>query len=167
MRTLISALILLTIPLAAAPASAQTAKRLEQFKDWASYSYQGQNGAVCYVLSVPSGKEPASLDHGDIFFSVSQRPGQNVTYEPQFIASYDFREQSKVTVTIDGKKFTMFTQGKRAWIENAAEEPAMVAAMRAGSRMQVAATSGRGNNTNYTFSLSGVTAALDAIRTCQ
>ncbi len=166
MRTLISALIFTALSLAVAPASAQTAKRLEQFRDWATYSYQGENGRVCYVLSVPSTKEPASLNHGDIFFSVSQKPGQNVAYEPQFIASYDFQDNSKVTVTIDGTQFSMFTRGKLAWLDNPAEEPTMVAAMRAGARMQVAAISGRGNNTTYTFSLSGVTAALDSIRSC-
>lgn len=166
MRILISALIAMPL-MAAAPASAQTAKRLEQFNDWATYSYQADKGAVCYVLSVPSAKEPSNLDHGDIYFSVSQKPGQNVAFEPQFIASYDLQEKSKVTITIDDKQFTMFTRGKLAWLDNAAEEPALIAAMKAGIRMQVAATSGRGNNTRYTFSLKGVTAALDSIRSCQ
>jgi hypothetical protein len=166
MRTLISALIFTALSLSVAPALAQTAKRLEQFRDWATYSYSGDNGPVCYILSVPSAKEPAHLNHGDIFFSVSQKPGQNAAYEPQFISGYDLRENSKVTVTIDGRKFSMFTRGNLAWLDDPAEEPAMVAAMRAGSRMQVTAVSGRGNNTSYTFSLSGVTAALDSIRSC-
>jgi hypothetical protein len=116
---------------------------------------------------VPLAKEPSSLDHGDIFFSVSQKPGQNVTYEPQFMASYALQEKSKVTITIDGKQFTMFTRGKLAWLDNPAEEPALVSAMKAGSKMQVAAVSGRGNDTRYTFSLSGVTAALDSIKSCK
>lgn len=167
MRKLISMLVTLPLIAATTPALAQTAKRLEQFKDWATYSYKGDNGTVCYVLSVPSTKEPANLDHGDIYFSVSQKPGQNVAYEPQFIASYDLREKSKVTVTIDGKDFTMFTRGKLAWLDNAAEEPTMVEAMKAGATMKVAATSGRGNDTSYTFSLNGVTAALDSIKSCK
>jgi hypothetical protein len=32
--------------------------------------------------------------------------------------------------------------------------------------MKVQATSGRGNPTNYTFSLRGITAALNSIQTC-
>jgi hypothetical protein len=167
MRILISALIMVPLVVATAPASAQTPKRQQQFKDWGTYSYQAERGIVCYVLSVPLAKEPSSLDHGDIFFSVSQKPGQNVTYEPQFMASYALQEKSKVTITIDGKQFTMFTRGKLAWLDNPAEEPALVSAMKAGSKMQVAAVSGRGNDTRYTFSLSGVTAALDSIRSCK
>jgi hypothetical protein len=152
--------------IAAAPAFAQTATKIGQNNAWGTYSYQGSNGKVCYVLSVPTDKQPASLDHGDIFFFVSQRPGQSVSYEPQFIASYDFQENSKVSVKVGDKSFSLFTKGKSAWVENAAEEPALIAAMKAGSDMRVEAKSRRGNPTNYTFSLRGITAALGSIETC-
>jgi len=68
-----------------------------------------------------------------------------------------------VTVDIDGKKFTMFTQGESAWLLNTAEEPQLVAAMRAGKAMKITATSRRGNPTSYEYSLSGVTAAANKI----
>ena len=45
---------------------------------------------------MPTDKKPTNLDHGDIFFFVSQKPGQNVSFEPQFIASYNMQEKSKV-----------------------------------------------------------------------
>lgn len=151
---------------AASPALAQ-ATAVGQHRDWGVYSYQAGNGKVCYAMSVPKKKEPASLDHGDIFFFVSQKPGQNVTYEPQFIASYDFQQGSKVTARVGDRSFTMFTQGKSAWLENAAEEPQLIAAMKGGSTMNIAAKSGRGNDTSYEFSLSGVTAAIDATRDCK
>lgn len=152
---------------ASAPAQAQSANKIGQHNAWGTYSYTQNNGKVCYVLTVPTDKQPASLDHGDIFFFVSQRPGQKVTYEPQFIASYNFQENSKVQVTVAGKTFSMFTKGKSAWVENAAEEPALIAAMKAGSDMQVAAKSGRGNPTKYVFSLKGISAALTSIASCK
>ena len=40
----------------------------------------------------------------------------------------------------------MFTKGKSAWVENAAEEPLLIAAMKGGADMKVAAQSGRGNH---------------------
>ena len=146
---------------AAGPAFAQTARKMAEHGDWATYSYQAQNGKVCYVLTVPkpNSMQPANLDHGDMFFFVSQRPGQSISYEPQFIAGYDLKEGSKVAVTIGDKKFSMFTKGKSAWVENAAEEPALIAAMRDGADMRVQAQSGRGNATSYFFSLKGITAA--------
>jgi invasion protein IalB len=155
------------VVMGAAPAMAQSATKIGQHNAWGTYSYQSGNGKVCYVLTVPTEKQPPSLDHGDIFFFVSQRPGQQVAYEPQFIASYNFQENSKVSVTVGDKTFSMFTRGKSAWVENAAEEPALIAAMRGGSDMKVAAKSGRGNATNYTFSLRGITAALSSISSCK
>jgi hypothetical protein len=59
----------------------------------------------------------------------------------------------------------MFTQGDSAWILNPAEEPELVSAMRAGSKMTVSGQSRRGNQTTYAYSLSGVTAATNKIMT--
>jgi len=149
------------------PASAQSATKIGQHNAWGTYSYQAQNGKVCYVLTVPTEKQPATLDHGDIFFFVSQRPGGTASYEPQFIASYDFQANSKVQVSIGNKSFSMFTKGKSAWVEKPADEPALIAAMRGGSDMKIAAKSKRGNPTNYTFSLKGISAALSSITQCK
>ena len=149
-------------------AQAQKVNELGQKGFWKLYSYNDDKGKVCYTLTVPTDKQPPTLDHGKgMYFVVTQKPGQNVTFEPQFNASYNFQQDSKVEVTVDGKSFVMFTKGNRAWLENAAEEPALIAAMRAGSDMKVAAKSGRGNPTNYVFSLKGISAALKDISACK
>ena len=148
-------------------ASAQSPTRIEQFNAWGAYSYKSNGGTVCYVLSVPTAKEPQNVNHGDIFFVVTQRPGQNISYEPQAMMGYPMRPDSKVNVTIDSKTFVLFVKDSSAWVENAAEEPAMVAAMRAGRSMTVKATSARGTATTYTYSLSGITAALNKIEDCK
>ena len=167
MRGLIATISSLALLAMASPALAQQATKLGQHNAWGTYSYQASGGKVCYVLTVPTDKQPPSLDHGDMFFFVSQRPGQQVSYEPQFIAGYNLQENSKVTVTVGAKSFTMFTRGKSAWVENAAEEPQLIAAMKGGSDMKVQAKSGRGNPTSYTFSLKGISAALDSIKSCK
>ncbi|MGE0501083.1 MAG: invasion associated locus B family protein [Rhizobiaceae bacterium] len=151
----------------AAPVFAQSATKIGQHNAWGTYSYVQNNGKVCYVLTVPTDRQPTSLDHGDMFFFVSQKPGQNVSFEPQFIAGYSFQENSKVQVKVGDRSFSMFTRGKSAWMENAAEEPALIAAMRSGSDMQISATSGRGNPTKYSFSLRGISAALESIQNCR
>ncbi|CAH0338531.1 invasion associated locus B family protein [Rhizobium sp. CECT 9324] len=148
-------------------AVAQSPTRIEQFKAWGAYSYKSNGGTVCYVLSVPTTKEPASVNHGDIFFVVSQRPGQNISYEPQAMMGYAMKGDSKVNVTIDDKNFVLFVKDTSAWVENAAEEPALVAAMKTGKSMTVKATSARGTGTNYSYSLSGISAALKKIEGCK
>ncbi|MQW71600.1 hypothetical protein GHK50_17035 [Sinorhizobium medicae] len=148
-------------------ASAQSPTRIQQFNAWGAYSYQAGTGKVCYVLSVPKEKSPASVDHGDIFFLVSQRPGQNISYEPQAMMGYQLQDNSKVNVVVDGRTFVMFTKGNSAWVENAAEEPALVAAMKSGKAMSVNAKSRRGTETSYSYSLSGISAALKQIEACK
>jgi invasion protein IalB len=156
-----------TAPAKPQQAAAPAPSRIQQFKAWGAYSYKSGASNVCYVLSVPTTKEPASVDHGDIFFIVSQRPGQNISYEPQAMVGYSLQANSKVTVTIDNKNFTMFTKDKAAWVENAAEEPALVAAMKSGRNMSVNAVSGRGTKTSYSYNLEGVSAALKQIESCK
>ncbi|ENR13738.1 MULTISPECIES: invasion associated locus B family protein [Brucella] len=151
----------------AGSALAQTPSQIKQFDAWGAYSYQSGNGKVCYALSVPTQKAPANVDHGDNFFLVSQKPGQNVSFEPQFMAGYELNPNAKVIVTIGNRNFTMFVNGKSGWMENAAEEPQLVAAMRGGADMKVQAQSKRGTKTSYTYSLKGISAALAAIQKCK
>jgi hypothetical protein len=167
MKTCVSLIALLAATCVAGSAFAQGATKTGQHNDWGTYAYQGNAGKVCYILSVPSKKSPNGLDHGDIYFSVSQMPGKNIAYEPQFISSYNFKEGSTVKVSVGSKSFSMFTRGKLAWMENAAEEPALIAEMKSGSSMKIDAKSGRGNPTGYEFSLKGISAALDSIRECK
>ena len=150
-----------------ATAMAQTPTRIKQHNAWGAYSHSGSDGKVCYVLSVPTQKEPADRDHGDVFFMLAKHPGQNVNFEPQFTVGYPFADNSKVVLDIDGKKFNMFTRGSNAWMENPAEEPVVVSAMRSGRAMTVSGQSRRGTETKYSYSLSGVTASLKEIQECK
>lgn len=160
-----TALLLLTA--AAAAQSAPEPTRIQQFDAWGAYSYASPTGKVCYVLSVPIKSEPAGVTHGDIFFLISQNPAQNLVLQPQAMMGYPLKPGSKVEVTVDKRSFSFFTSGDGAWVENAAEEPQLIAAMRAGTAMSIKAVSRRGTNTSYEYSLKGVTAALSKINDCK
>jgi invasion protein IalB len=136
------------------------------FNDWSMWSYTGSyngsgDGKVCYIYAEPEQMQPTKLDHGRVSFSITVSPTQGVGNEANFVAGYTLKEQSPVTIDIDGKTFTMFTQGDSAWLVNKDDEPQLLAAMKAGKTMVVKATSRRGNQTTYNYSLSGVTAASD------
>ncbi|MBA5778568.1 hypothetical protein H2509_15675 [Stappia sp. F7233] len=159
---------ILALALSGAAANAQTPNLISQFKDWAAYSYGGAKGKVCYALSKPTEMKPSDRNHGDVFFFVSNRPGEGVANEPMVMVGYPFKEGSAVTIDIDGKKFSLFTKGDGAWVENAAQERELVGAMKAGREMLISAVSGRNTETSYKYSLSGVTAAIDAAdKACQ
>ncbi|WP_455477701.1 invasion associated locus B family protein [Bartonella sp. B41] len=148
-------------------ACAQTPSRLDQFEAWGAYSYKSPEDTICYVLSAPLESLPMTVRHGDNFFLVTKRSHSPVSFEPQFMAGYMLKEGSKVTVTIGDKNFDFFTKDSSAWLESSSAEKQLVSAMRSGISMTVKATSKRGTNTTYTYSLRGVTAALNATQKCR
>lgn len=166
MRFLVTSILAAGVALASASASnAQTPALVEAFKDWAAYSVDGTNGKVCYVASQPKDQQPTGVNRDPVFFMISHWQGRGVRNEASVIIGYPFAENSKVSANVDGANFTMFTKGDGAWMENVAEENRLVAAMKAGSKMTVSGRSRRGTNTVDTYSLSGITAALNKIAT--
>ena len=135
---------------------------LAKSKDWSAVTAVGAKGKVCYALSKPTKLEPAAVKHGDVFFFVSTRLGENIRNEPSIQVGYPLKEGSKVALDIDGKKFTLFTRGDGAWLENPSEESKLLDAMKKGKKLSIAATSQRGSATSYACSLAGLGGALEA-----
>jgi hypothetical protein len=121
---------------------------------------------ACFIVSKPRSYDPMPESrHGDVFFYLTRRPAAGVVAEPLILVGYSFAEGSQVTTTIGDSRFTFLTQGPRAFLNNPAEGPNLLAAMRAGSDMRVSGTSSRGTNVTYVFSLSGVTAGTNRTAT--
>ena len=133
---------------------------VQQHKDWGHYSYTSS----CYVLAIPTVLSPSTLNHGDVFFLAAQ--DGNGGFEPQLQVGYNLQANSNVTVMVGNNKFVMFTQDKNAWLKDKGDESKLIRAMRQGSSMTINGISARGNPTSYTFSLSGVTAALRGAGSC-
>jgi hypothetical protein len=127
---------------------------------------------MCFIASQPqdSKYQPNNVSSRDpVFFMITRVPAKNINNEASTIIGYPFADNVKVTVEIDGgSKFTMFTEKDSAWIENRDQESELIAAMQKGNRMVVVGKSRRGTLTTDTYSLSGISAALDAIaKECQ
>ena len=83
---------------------AQTPQAIKQHKAWGAYTYNdARAGKICYILSIPSVKEPSDLNHGDVFFLVNQKPDGSGKFEPQVEVGYPLKSGEAVTVTVDGK----------------------------------------------------------------
>lgn len=121
----------------------------------------------CWSVSTP--KETVNTRDGrvvavkrsDILLFVFNRPGAKVKNQVTFTGGYPFAPGSTVTMEIGGTKFDLFTQGEWAWPESAADDQKIIAAMKRGSTATLTARSARGTQTKDTFSLLGVTAAID------
>lgn len=156
----------ISIALLATAAMAAQPNRVQQFDAWGVYSYGSGSGKSCYVLSVPVQQMPTGVSHGDNFFLVAPQSGKS-SMMPQAIMGYNVKPGSHITVTIGNDTFTLVPKENAAWVRDPAREPVLVAAMRGGTDMVVKAVSARGTNTTYTYSLKGVSAALNAVSKCR
>jgi invasion protein IalB len=143
-------------------AQAQTPTLIAESGDWQAYTYRSSGSNVCYVVSQPKSSEPKTAKRDPIFFLVTHRPAQKIRNEVSTIIGYPFKKDSKVELTIDDTAFTLFTNADGAWADTK-DDATVVDAMKKGQKMLVKGTSWRGTATVDTYSLKGISNALDKI----
>jgi invasion protein IalB len=181
MKTLLQspAIALLTAAAVAAPCAAlaqakkpaaksdptEQAVLLGQFGDWGAYKASPGGKKVCFALSKPTSAvtDPAGRKRDPSYAFVSTRPSEKVKNEVSVIVGYPQKAGVDATATVDSSNYVMYTQNDGAWVKNAAEEAQMVEAMRKGSDLVVKSVSALGTKTTDTYSLKGVSDALDKV----
>ena len=167
-RTIATAALALAAAAAAgilsAPAvEAQDIKRLGEFEHWRAFTYTQDGNRVCYMASEPLEEEGDYERRGEVYAMVTHQPARGTQDVVSFVIGYPFKKQSRVTVDIDGKKFTLFTHEDTAWAADKKTDKALVRSMIRGREMVVEGVSHRGTETTDTYSLMGFTDAHDAI----
>ena len=159
-----------TKPAAAAKPEAAAAGGVEptligQFGTWGAYSATPNGKKVCFALAKPSSSKtnPPNRPRDPAYAFVSTRPGEKVTNEVSVMIGYTLKPGSESTLEVGGASYSMYTQGDGLWIKNAAEEERMVEAMRKSADATVKGVSAKGTETTDTFSLKGLSQALDRI----
>ncbi|RFB06407.1 hypothetical protein DX908_08785 [Parvularcula marina] len=146
----------------------QEPEAVANYRDWTVYKAEVGGDTVCYAVTEPTDRDPAGVDHGEVYFAVSTWKSGKAAEQPSLMAGYDLRERPKPLVRIGSNRWDMFTAGDEAFIETDGDESRLVGAMKRGSDMRISAMSERGTNTEYSFSLYGITNALErAARECR
>ena len=153
---------LVTMP-GAVLAQGQEPTQLGEFGAWAAYAYRAQGGKVCYVVSQPKSSTPKTAKRDPAFLLVTHRPGQSVRNEVSTIIGYPFKKDAIVELTIDSNAYQLFTNGDGAWADTSAKDKEIVTAMRKGQKLTVKGASWRGTETLDSYSLEGITSALEKI----
>lgn len=141
-------------------------KEVAAHKAWKAYVSEDSGGKVCFVLSAPQDQSPKNVKRGDVFFVITNWGDGH--WQPSLEIGYPFKPSSEAAIKVGSDKFNMFTKNDDAsgnggaWIRDKADETRLVRAMKRGSSMIVSGTSKRGTLTTDRYSLSGITAALDA-----
>ena len=154
----------------AAPKSAAAAGGAEpvligQFGTWGAYTATPNGKKVCFALAKPSSSKtnPPNRPRDPAYAFVSTRPSEKVFNEVSVMIGYALKPGSESTLEVGGASYAMYTQGDGLWIKNAAEEERMVEAMRRAADAVVKGVSAKGTETTDTFSLKGLSQALERI----
>ncbi len=145
------------------PAHSQEVTALGRHGAWIAYTYQENGQPVCYMTSAPTKSEGNYSRRGDVQMLVTHRPSRQAFDVISVVAGYEYERDTDVTLSIDGNRRNLFTNGDRAWARDSATDQAMTQAMIKGRNGIVSGTSSRGTLTTDTFSLVGFTAAHEAI----
>lgn len=151
----------------AAPAAAGGAEPnlVGQFGTWGAYTATPNGKKVCFALAKPASSKtnPPNRPRDPSYAFVSTRPAEKVANEVSIMIGYQLKPGSEGSVEIGSSRYAMYAQGDGLWIKNAAEEDAMVAALRKGADAVVKGTSAKGTETIDTFPLKGLAQALDKL----
>jgi Invasion associated locus B (IalB) protein len=159
-------------PAAAKPAAAATAAAggaeptlIGQFGTWGAYTAMPNGKKVCFALAKPSSSRtnPPNRPRDPAYAFISTRPAEKVTNEVSIMIGYALKPGSESTLEVGGGTYAMYTQGDGLWIKNAAEEERMVEAMRKAADVVVKGVSAKGTETTDTFSMKGLSQALDRL----
>jgi hypothetical protein len=151
-------------PTAAVAGSAEPTL-IGQFGTWGAYTATPNGKKVCFALAKPSASKtnPPNRPRDPAYAFVSTRPAEKVTNEVSIMIGYALKPGSESTLEVGGAAYAMYTQGDGLWIKNAAEEERMVDAMRKAADAVVKGVSAKGTETTDTFSLKGLSQALDKL----
>jgi invasion protein IalB len=149
-----------TSPFAAA---AQGAVETGRYGAWITHQSADANSKICFAATLPTAKEPAGANRAKILFYIPAWPKEGVKAEVSVKLCYTIKADSDVTVTVGSDAFTLFAKDDRAYVEDATEELKLIEAMKKGSKLTVQAVSSRGTATTDTYSLAGLSQALQAL----
>jgi len=132
-------LLTLTLAAMAMPITAQAADpKLEgTFTDWAVYSRMEGGDKICYAISEPKSKSPSSVNHGDIYFMVSNWRSGAAKEQPSFMAGYSLKKNRAPEARVGSAKYKMFVAENEGFIESNSDERGLVSKMRAGATMNI------------------------------
>lgn len=134
------------------------------YGDWGAFVAQGAKEKTCYALATPKDRAPAALKRDPAYVFISNRPAEKVRNEVSIIMGFAMKDGAEARAEIGGSNFEIVAKGANAWIKNPAEETQFIEALKKGSKLIVKAPSLKGNMTTDTYSLSGISQALERVQ---
>lgn len=151
--------------LAGQGALAQSPRPIGTFSGWRTYAHGEGPGLLCFAAGRPSKQEPQAAKRDPAYFYLSSWPKDGVKAEVSVRVGYPLKKGSELTLVVGGATFKLFANGDRAYVADATQELKLVEGLRTGTTMIVRATSERGTRTTDTYTLAGLSQAIQALAT--
>jgi hypothetical protein len=145
-------------PAAPAAPAAPTPKQIGKFNDWTAATYREGNATVCYAFTRGQGGTPVVQGRGPVILSVTHRVGGRDAVALD--AGYVYPAGANVTVQVDTTGFEFYTAQRNAF---ARDGKASVAAFQKGAQAVARGPGPKEGSVTDRFSLSGFSAAYQAI----
>lgn len=150
------------------PAAAQQAERVKSFGAWQAHIYEVSGRKVCFVSARAKKLTPKNLKRQLVRAYVSNwsKSGSDKARdrEVSLRIGHPLKPGNSVSITIDGKRFSLFAKGENAFVEKRAREKQLLVALGKGRKMVVNARSTEGPNIKDTYSLKGSGDALKYLK---
>ncbi len=137
--------------------------QIATYGDWGAFLAGSGKAKTCYALAQPKDREPANLHRDPAYIFISSRPGENIRNEVSIIMGFPMKDGGDAQAEVGSVDFDLVSKGSNAWVKNPAKEGELIEAMKKGAKLVVKAPSTRGNLTTDSYSLHGLSQALERV----
>lgn len=142
--------------------------KLASFTDWALYTDGKSPHLFCFLTSEPKSSDPADAAREAPRVYISAWPKDGVKGEFSVRLGFPAKKGSEITAAVGKETFRMFASDERAYVKDETGELKLVDAMRKGSKLAITATTATGTEVADSYSLSGLSQALQELQsTCK
>jgi hypothetical protein len=149
-----------------APALPAAAESLGTFKDWAAHKLEVEGQTICFMESRPTAlaPKPAGREAADVRVTITHRPARSIRHALVFETGYPLDPDVLAVVTIDGNPYAMGTDAEGYfYVTKSDDERKLLDAMKGGRKLVAKGVMQDGTPIEDSYSLSGFTAAMNAI----
>jgi invasion protein IalB len=148
---------------ASLPAAAES---LGTFKDWTAHRLEVEGQSVCFMESRPTqlAAKPAGRDPALVRVTITHRPARSIRHALVFETGYAIEPGVLAELDIDGNPYAMGTDAAGYfYVTKPEDERKLLDAMKGGLKLTAKGVAADGTPVADLYSLSGFTAAMNAI----
>lgn len=134
------------------------------YYDWTVFELdEPGKGKICYIASFPKSSIGNHATKREPYVLITRFKNKSVE-EVSVYSGYEYKLNSDIFVSIDGKQYRMFTKDDIAWAKTQEQDKEIIQRMLIGQEMKIRAESAKGTYSVETYSLKGVTRAYKRMK---